>query len=410
MKLFLDNTGLHSVGRCLDGEAKGEPDVAGLLQFATQLVFSDELFYTAFDKTAVAVRSRNVSEQVSELGVTSDLLRLSRFDGTGYELYDRAVLAAGQRVAVDLFPFSDTTTNSELIATSAPDLSPTEQQHYDNLHRAIKSGDERLRSELSAEGNDEQLIASGARLIAISDNLWIRASQLAQDESWDTASTAKLVVMMRSYLNQELAALLSRTESVGVDYSPSVARARIIEVQDAYVLRKLPEIIGHAAHELGRIKLEAPPVALALALRAKGDPKGVIAEALIAREKATELRLHLRDIVDTARKATSGQREDLKSDVKIHRLRNAIRELASLLQQDLGITPRGGVLDAFEGLALGPVPIPTPAKVVEWIKWKRKLPRITILSEFAKTLANPTRDTLALRKLSAACQHNMKTG
>ena len=77
MKLFLDNTGLHSVGRCLDGEAKGEPDVAGLLQFATQLVFSDELFYSAFESTGVAARSQSVSEKVSKLGVDSDLLRLA---------------------------------------------------------------------------------------------------------------------------------------------------------------------------------------------------------------------------------------------------------------------------------------------------------------------------------------------
>src|ERR1017187_137679 len=133
MKLFIDNTGLHAVGRCLEGEAKGEPDIAGLLQFATQLVFSHELFYSAFPGTGVASRSHEVSEQVSELGVSSDVLRLSPFDAVSYE---RTLLAAAERLADELkFAFTRTPTKSVLIATSSPDLNPLEQRHYDNLHQ-----------------------------------------------------------------------------------------------------------------------------------------------------------------------------------------------------------------------------------------------------------------------------------
>jgi|GEM_PF-3645143 len=405
MRLFIDNTGLHSIGRCLDGDAKDEPDIAGLLQFATQLVFSDGLFYSAFDGTGVASRSQKVKEQVSKLGVNSDVLRLSPFDESSYE---RTVRAAAERVADDLFPFPSTTTKSALIATSAPDLNPLEEQHYDNLHRAIKSGTESSRSELSAEGADIQLIGSGARLVAISDNLWTKASHLAQRKSWKKEDTAKLVVMMRCYLNQELAMHLSQTGPDSVDYSPSVARARIIEVQDAYVLSKLPEIIGLAANKLDRIKLEAPPVALALTLRSKGDPRALIAEAVIARGKATALRLHLRNVVDAARRETFADSEDIRSDATIHRLRIAVEELKTLLEQDLGIAPRAGVRDALEGVMIGPVPIPPPRKMFEWAELKWKRPRITILSEFAKTLANPTTDKFALQKLHAACQRNKK--
>jgi hypothetical protein len=406
MKLFLDNTGLHSIGRCLDGDAKDELDIAGLLQFATQLVFSDELFYATFCSTEVAARSQNVSKQVSKLGVSSDVLCLSPFDAVSYE---RAVLAAAERLAGDLkFAFARTTTESVLIATGLPDLNPLEDRHYDRLHRALKSGTDGSRSELSAEGADIQLVGSGARLVAISDNHWIEASRLAQNKSWKKADTAKLLVMMRCYLNQELATLLSQSERDDVDYSPSVARARIIQAQDAYVLGKLSEIIGLAAHKLDGIKLEAPPVALALALKAKGDPKGLIAEALIAREKAAELRRYLRKVVKAARKETSADSEALKRDATIHRLRNAVKELATLLEQDLGITPRVGLRDALEANMVGPVPIPPPRKMLEWVLHKWNRPRITILSEFAKTLANPTSDKFALQKLYAGCQRNPK--
>jgi len=40
MKLWLDNTGIHSVGACFDGNARGNFDIKGLLQFATYMIFS----------------------------------------------------------------------------------------------------------------------------------------------------------------------------------------------------------------------------------------------------------------------------------------------------------------------------------------------------------------------------------
>lgn len=406
MKLFIDNTALHTVGRCLDGDARGEPDVAGLLQFATQLVFSDALLYSAFASTAVAARSEEFREKLSKLGIRSGELRLSPFDVTTYE---RTLLGAAEHLADDLqFAYSPRMAKSPLIATSLPDLKPLEQEHYDNLHLAIKSSSDKLRHELTAAEADARLMGSGVRLLTISDKLWIEACRLARNRSWRKADTSKLIVMMRCYLNQDLATLLSQSEHDSVDYSPSVARARIIQAQDAYALSKLSEAVGVAAHKLDGIELEAPPVALALALKAKGDPKGIIEEALIAREKATELRRYLRRVVDAARKEASADSEASKKDATIHRLRNAVRELATLLEQDLGIAPPPTLLSAFEISMIGPVPIPPLRKMVEWAEHKWNRPRITILSEFAKTLANPTSDKFALQKLYAACQRNTK--
>lgn len=406
MKLFLDNTGLHSVGRCLDGYAKGELDIAGLLQFATQLVFSDQLFYAAFCSAGVTARSQRVNEQVSELGVGSEVLCLSPSDAVSYE---RAGLSAAERLAGDLkFAFVGTTTESVPIATCLPDLNPLRDRGYGKIHRALEIGNDSSRSELSVEGADMRLVGSAARLVTMSDNLWLQASRLARSKSWKKEDTAKLVALLRCYLNQELAMLLSQSEHDSVNYCPSVARARIIEGQDAYVLSKLTELIGEAAQKLDRIKLEAPPVALALALRAKGDPKAVITEALVARESATELRRYLREVIDAAKRDAATLRKDLRNDAEIDCLRKAVKRLASLLEQELHIAQCPEALDAFEGLMVGPVPIPTPRKVKDWIRNKHDRPRITILSEFAKTVANPTSDKFALKKLYANCQRNAK--
>ncbi len=406
MKLFLDNTGLHSIGRCLDGDAQGEPDIAGLLQFATQLVFSDQLFFATFCGSEVAARSQDVSEQVARLGVGSDVLRHSPSDTVSY---DRATFAAAERLARDLkFSFGRTSTEAASVTTCLPDANPLDDRHYRSIHRAIKSATDSSRSELAAEGTDMELVGSGARLVTASTNLWREASRLAQGKSWQTADTGKLIVMLRCYLNHEVATLLSESERDDVDFSPCVRRARTIQTQDAYVLAKLSEIVGAAARKLDGIRLEAPPVALALVLKAKSDPKGIIAEALVAREKAAELRRHLREVVRAARKETSSDTEAVRRSETIDRLRQAVRELAILLEQDLGVAPRVGLRDALEANMVGPVPMPPPRKMLEWVMHKWHRPRITILSEFAKTLANPTNDKFALRRLYAACGHEVK--
>ena len=60
MRILVDNTGVHSVARCLEGAGKGEIDVLGLLQFATQLVFGDIILVGSFELGEVIERTNQV--------------------------------------------------------------------------------------------------------------------------------------------------------------------------------------------------------------------------------------------------------------------------------------------------------------------------------------------------------------
>lgn len=59
MKIWIDNSGLHSAAQCLDGRASLSHDyhLRGLLQFATLIIFSDSLSLNGFEDSGIAARS-----------------------------------------------------------------------------------------------------------------------------------------------------------------------------------------------------------------------------------------------------------------------------------------------------------------------------------------------------------------
>ena len=60
MKIMLDNTGIHAVGRCLEGSCHGAVDVRGLVQLATHVVFADALCVRAFEPDDVRERTSRI--------------------------------------------------------------------------------------------------------------------------------------------------------------------------------------------------------------------------------------------------------------------------------------------------------------------------------------------------------------
>lgn len=135
-------------------------------------------------------------------------------------------------------------------------------------------------------------------------------------------------------------------------------------------------------------------------MRSKGSVKGLISEALRAREKATELRKALYCKL----KCDTGHTECEDDD--IHKLRKTISALSKLLQQDLGIEEQPKLLDAFEVQFVGLIPIPN---FKNWSNGtpSRRSKNIAILSEFAKTLVNDKHsDPYVYRKLEDTVYKN----
>ena len=113
-----------------------------------------------------------------------------------------------------------------------------------------------------------------------------------------------------------------------------------------------------------------------------GEPHGILSEALQAREVARPLRQlfssilrHSTESVEAGRKAR-------------YELRLALADVGGALKQAFQPHDSPKFTEAIEFDFLGLGFIPNPLKVLPWLKHRRMLNRVTVLTEFAKTLTD----------------------
>ncbi len=388
MRLWIDNTGLHSVGRCFEVEGDGEADVAGLFQLATQLVFVDAIHISIFVSSGVRQRSEAIVTRMSGCGLPHDVIHLTP---TTASSFSEACLTAATRLAEDLeFTHASGTSKATTVHSGAiPDLNSNEWASIEFIHRLIlEDTSSTQRQELAEEALSATGIGGHAFMLFGSDSLWEAVRRLAQVSTWTPSDTLNTIIYARYYLNEALAQL-HQTE-----YAPAVSRARTLRKRNLNILARLDAIVSNTAKQLEPELLGVPSIANALASRCKGDPSALIEQAVRARERATDLRARLSKHTDPTNGI--GARD-------LHSLRNELRELTILLEQDLGIRHAPALRDAFEVQFLGFIPIPHPLRFLEWAEFKVKRKRVAILSEFAQVLAYERLDTFAYEKLLKRC-------
>jgi len=99
MKIWIDNTGIHGAGRCVEGRAISEIDLHGFLQFAILLAFSEKLQFNPFEPDHVVSRTQEFISRFRSAGVTVEILE--RSDETE-ESYALACLEAAKLATEDL--------------------------------------------------------------------------------------------------------------------------------------------------------------------------------------------------------------------------------------------------------------------------------------------------------------------
>src|SRR5687767_3948433 len=102
MKLWIDNTGLHSAGVCLEGRASLEHnyDVRGLLQLATLVIYGNKVSFNGFENRIIANRSREIVEQLQAIGITEDIVSINPVTEIEYAL---ACKTTAESIAPELF-------------------------------------------------------------------------------------------------------------------------------------------------------------------------------------------------------------------------------------------------------------------------------------------------------------------
>ena len=93
----------------------------------------------------------------------------------------------------------------------------------------------------------------------------------------------------------------------------------------------------------------------------------------------------------------------MADSVQLHEIRRAIAELGDLPEKDLGLKPAPQLREAFEVQLLGFGLIPSQFRLWDWAAYQLRRRRVSVLSEFAVSLADPRVDPALHRRFVKRC-------
>jgi hypothetical protein len=389
MRLLLDNTGFHAVGRCLESLGNGRTDIDDFLRYASYLIFCEESWVSGCQPDAVTDRSDTISQFLKTLGVP-EYLRSIRELSLAH--LDHAMDQASKRVfeELELADIAPASHPSALADGLLPERRTLQIGVDDWFLEATNpmTKDSRL-EELYQDAT--QASAGGWPVLMILRHGALRQELLSrvQHHGWKPSDLIEFSVRMRYFMNQELAA----TGPSPLNYAPSAARSKLIASNASFVLDSVNRAISHASEGLDPVTLDLPPVAMALVHRSKGDPAGIISEALALRDRAKVFREHCGKLIDDI---SSSQVDSHRSR---HELKLFMRDCEQLLTGVLHRQAQPSLTDSLDLDFLGFGFIPNPLKLIPWLHHKRKVRRITALLDLSYSLTDYTSNDYAYRKL-----------
>ena len=379
MRILVDNTGVHSVARCLEGAGKGEIDVLGLLQFATQLVFGDIILVGSFELGEVIERTNQVFDKLLSIGIQSNVIEHIKITEQDFGL---GCLKTAQVFAEDIESLLPTDIG-DLLATT-PDFADKRIIPDGHIHDLISHDRPDIElAERSAKALKQRAEGMVEYCLTTCPKLWNAIRKTYVDRGgWSAKVTAYLSVLLRMYLNDFFA---KQFESC---YSPAVARAKLLRQTGVVVEERLSRIVLDAVKKISTRKLPAPSVCMALIRDAKGDPHAILEEACKLREKAEPLRKMLRKVLQKLKEG------DDEASIAFEK---QMKELSDLLEIELGLKKRPEFRDALElHFVLGiPAPSLSAKELSDWISYRWKHRWVAVLTDLSKRILNDSSKTLA---------------
>jgi len=372
MDLWIDNTGLQTAGRCLSRVAESDYDVRGLLQLATLIIYGDKLELNGFEENRISTRSRELRQQLIDLGLESEALSIADMTRDAYSLACQTTAQFAASELQDRFQPDE----HDFIGCEPPHLPPgmTERQvlfvdlarERDDSYAVCKS----LESAL-----DDQAVGAVEYMLAVSPELRAAiAKMMRQHPKWSHTHSYQLNVFLRYYLNDTLAGQALST------YAPAVGRAELVHRRNSYVRNELIRVVDTVVNEIRTSPLGIPSVDAALIDRSKGEPTALLAEAIEMRSRSAELRSWLRRHVERFKEDTSEGRFEIQKN---------IRELGEQLRKDIGIQRAPTLGDAvdFQFVIGLPAVSISGTKLLEWLRYRLASRRIAALTDIVKSTA-----------------------
>lgn len=372
MKIWIDNTGLESAGQCLDGQARQDCDVRGLLQLATLIIYGNKISVNGFEDIKVATRSEQIVNQLRTIGITDDILTISPVNEVEYAL---ACKTAADLIAPEL---CDTFNPIEfdVIGGVLPDVlrGLRERQVAFVTLAKEKDGSEKLQ-EVEESALKDKAIGAAEYMLACSPALREAVARLfAMHMQWGDRYSYQLNVFLRYHLNHALA-----EQSFSI-YAPAIARAELVTQRSQYVLEALENIVDKTVADLRGEPLGVPSTLAALLQRSKGEPRAVLSEARALREKSKPLRDMLDTLIATYHADTPASRFEI---------RKKINELGQQMRRDVELEKNAKIRDAVEVRFVIGVPVPclSGKELLKWVQERALSRRTAILTELVMASA-----------------------
>jgi len=387
MRVWLDNTGVQSAALCLSGQGRSESDIKSLLQLATLIAFSDSLLVNGFEVPEVARRTAEISHNLAALGLDESAFCIQ---AETEDSFAAACAEAADGAAEDLpyvFRPAEPTAGDVLPPLLSPAMRATQAAFPDAL--AAEPSGQVLR-ELRVEALGRK--SAGAVQIMLAESAELRRAVREVRSAFSPFSEScaeQLSGALRCFLNETLAARHSAS------YVPAVARAELVRRESTAAIAAVERALGQVVEDLTPKPLSVPPIASYLIQKARGDPKGIIQEAIALREKTADVRAWL------GRRLRSSERDYSKY---VHELLSSTEALRDLVRRELRLDKRALLTDGIElQLVLGVPTASLSASVLRtWVKSRVSHGRIAILTDVSKVAAYPA-DPFALQKLRSKC-------
>lgn len=365
MPLWIDNTGLQSAGRSLNGRAFGRIDVDGLLNLAVLIVFADKLIINGFEPENVAKRTRDIRDQLIFAGMPSDAIEVLDCSS---EFYWEACRAAGVTCAQQLHWTFDP--SEERVLGTHPEISREEQSQLLRLIDLATAITPPLSADdIRKEGSEKRAGVAIPYMLATVPELGAAIRLLVSERpNWDIAHTMWLDTHIRFFLNTSLA------KQAGALYAPAIARARTIRERRRSLLEHLLNELDASLAPLTGGTVGFPAVVNVLLKRCKGDRMGLLDEAFALRMEATPLRKWLADL------AVCGGMENPDSFLtSLSDIRQTVAESVAKLR--LGPPSDGLDISITWGL---PTANLSGTNLKRLMHQFRRRPQIAVLTEMAK--------------------------
>lgn len=350
-------------------------------------MLSETIIVSGFEIDTINRRSRAIRQRLRRAGVPADTLQVRSF--RAYK-YAKACREAAQSFADEFdFVFPPAMQSKSPIRAARPDMDPKESRHTQQLLSLVRGDSNNDNLECAADpALRERAMGSMAYMLATCPRLRRKVQDCAHTTEWSEETTGQLVAALRYYANRELAAIKDCI------YVPAVARAELVRDYTQLLSRRLSAVVTEAASKLMPRSLKVPGISGALLIRSKGDPEGVVQEALSLRNTASELREYLAEKLcglDPDRPAWH------------HEVNVQIGKLAGALEAELGADKAPRLRDAIQ-IHVGPPFLSLDiAKLARWREFQRLRQHITVLTEVSKTLAYNNTESAALQRLVDTC-------